>query len=584
MGADITHVLTHFLKQNQSRDAAFMRIKEAIDTFLIGYKATEGIKASLDNSYAKLNTLKSQCVEALNGSLPSLHDPFTQQNIHDVIHFLAALNFTDHVADVTLKEKIKHTLQQQHIESLLTLSAESDALPKEVKGHILVLDKNPNTRSSLATRLQGEGHTVYFSDSSESTLTLLYDDVLPIDIIMIDNLSFAAFSQELKDYCASDRTHIFVMLLCAGDDSDLITKAFNEGVDDYVVKPINTVLLKARVHSALNRMILHRYRQKKKQEYKEAMEELEHVINDLDDAFLLLDEENNIINYNTKVFDFFPHLQRDKADKNEEDNTTLALKNVNFLTLIQKNIKHHLYDTLIQKTAKTYIKDVEEKLSQNICDWEEKLATGHVLSYRFQTTMENHKIILIKDQSEANLGRHHLAYLAYYDSLTGTVNRQFFIQRLEHIMQDQNNRTPLAILVVDLDGFKEINDTHGHEMGDWILKQVAQRLKASIRQGDIVARFGGDEFTVLLKNIMNEEAIRAIADRMLEAICSDYVRGSITLTVGASMGIACTPSDSESPMDLINHADTAMYSVKQHGKRGLRFYKELVLPRNSVVH
>src|SRR5690606_35776917 len=144
-----------------------------------------------------------------------------------------------------------------------------------------------------------------------------------------------------------------------------------------------------------------------------------------------------------------------------------------------------------------------------------------ILSYRFQTTLENHKIILIKDQSEASLGRHHLAYLAYYDSLTGTVNRQFFIQRLEHIMKDQDNRTPLAVLVVDLDGFKEINDTHGHEMGDWILKQVAQRLKASIRQGDIVARFGGDEFTVLLKNIMNEEAIRAIADRMLEAICSD---------------------------------------------------------------
>ncbi len=589
MKDSVVYTLTQFLKLNHGREDSFTQIRTLAERFLIGYKATLGMKEGFDNSCKKLEEVKNQLLDGLNQAIPSLPDLLTQENTQDLLRQLEHLDLTNHIMESTYHDKIKHSQKQQQIENILSLSADSDALPLFLRGHILILDKNPNTRSSLSFRLENQGHAVYLAKESKEALAFLNQQI--IDIVIVDGLSMDELTEDVWMYCLQEDSKVLILVVGSGDDSKLIANAFDKGAEDFITKPVNNVLLKARIQSALDKLLLHRLRIRKIIEFKEAMQELAHLIDDLEDVFFLLDHDNTIISHNKRVFDLFPHLQREyntnanvEAVPSATETDVSVLSGQDFIQLLRTNFKHHVYERALQDNSEKYIKDIETKFNQSQNEWQERLANGHVLAYRLQTTPENNKILLIKEQTPTTLGRHHLAYLAYYDSLTGTVNRQFFIQRLEQMLNDAHHRIPVALIVIDLDGFKEVNDTHGHEMGDWVLQQVAQRLKTSVRQGDIVARFGGDEFTVLLKNLASEETIRTIAERMLESVCHPYVRGCATLTIGASMGIARYPFDTESPSFLINHADTAMYSVKQHGKNGLRFYHELVLPKNSIVH
>lgn len=298
-----------------------------------------------------------------------------------------------------------------------------------------------------------------------------------------------------------------------------------------------------------------------------------------DEGFLVLDPDHHIVFYNQRIFSLFPYLERHYYPVTDH-----SLKGVSFLSLIDENVKQHLYDSLWQKTAVSHKEHILHNLQQDTCEWEEKLASQNVLYYRSYQGYEGYKMIMIQEKTTAQLGTHNLAYMAYYDQLTHTMNRQFFLDRLDYMIQDQQTRMPLALLVIDLDGFKEVNDLYGHDMGDWLLKQVAQRLKKNVRQGDLVSRFGGDEFVILFKNIAHQDFIRALGERLLEAICEPYSRGDIKLTISGSMGIATYPSDCSSSHDLLKCADTAMYNIKQQGKKGIRFYSEIVVPKNNVMH
>jgi|GEM_PF-4573313 len=177
---------------------------------------------------------------------------------------------------------------------------------------------------------------------------------------------------------------------------------------------------------------------------------------------------------------------------------------------------------------------------------------------------------IARDSHDALL-QHHLAYLAYYDSLTHTVNRQFFVQHLEHLIA-QNVTKPFALMAIDLDGFKNVNDTYGHATGDWLLQQVAERLKNILRQGDLICRFGGDEFVILFKNITDRKIIEDIANRALGIIASPFHHDDASLIqVGASVGIAKFPKDGNTADELMQKADAAMYHIKQNGKMGYSF-------------
>lgn len=161
-----------------------------------------------------------------------------------------------------------------------------------------------------------------------------------------------------------------------------------------------------------------------------------------------------------------------------------------------------------------------------------------------------------------------LARVAYRDSLTGLPNRHLLLDRLERSMVfSQRNGKSLAVCFLDLDGFKPINDTYGHEAGDQVLQEVGRRLEACVRKNDTVSRLGGDEFVILLTEISPDTGHHEVLERMLSAIrqpialpCNAQVK------VSSSIGVTVYPKDDSLPSVLVEHADQAMYKAKRSGK------------------
>jgi diguanylate cyclase len=159
-----------------------------------------------------------------------------------------------------------------------------------------------------------------------------------------------------------------------------------------------------------------------------------------------------------------------------------------------------------------------------------------------------------------------LQIMAMHDSLTGLPNRALFQESLEHALSmAQRRQERLAVLFIDLDGFKEINDTHGHQSGDVVLKTIASRLLALVRKSDLVARFAGDEFMVLLNNV-NQKKVNIVAHKLISEISASIVIADRTLDVTASIGIAVYPESGTTAAEIMAKADTAMYHCKQQGK------------------
>ena len=165
-----------------------------------------------------------------------------------------------------------------------------------------------------------------------------------------------------------------------------------------------------------------------------------------------------------------------------------------------------------------------------------------------------------------------LRKLAYYDSVTGLPNRILFHDRLiQAIERARRYGLSLAVLFLDLDEFKRVNDTLGHVMGDRLLTEIGRRLHATLRASDTVSRLGGDEFTVLLPDVSAGDAA-GLARKIIDAVCSPLALGDESIEIGTSVGIAMFPQDAASPDELLHLADGAMYAVKANGRHGYRFH------------
>jgi diguanylate cyclase (GGDEF)-like protein/PAS domain S-box-containing protein len=185
-----------------------------------------------------------------------------------------------------------------------------------------------------------------------------------------------------------------------------------------------------------------------------------------------------------------------------------------------------------------------------------------------------HKVaILFKDITDRKEAQETVRRAGLHDPLTGLPNRAMLFEYAGHVLaQHRRASQSAAVLFIDLDRFKPINDTHGHGAGDIVLKDVAHRLGHSLRAGDMVARLGGDEFLILLQDIKNAGYAVEVTRHVIEKIYAPYHVGELTLSLSASVGISIFPQDGEDIDALISHADTAMYQAKQAGRNNFQFY------------
>ena len=177
------------------------------------------------------------------------------------------------------------------------------------------------------------------------------------------------------------------------------------------------------------------------------------------------------------------------------------------------------------------------------------------------------------DVTARRLAETRVQRLAYHDDLTGLPNRTAFMDHTaEAVARSRGLGSRFALLFLDLDGFKEINDSLGHDAGDDLLRKVSQRIRACLRQADRLARFGGDEFLVLIDPVRRRRDVEVVTRKILKAVATPLELDGLMATVSASIGIAMFPEDGDDPSRLLKNADAAMYQAKQGGRNALRFY------------
>ena len=179
---------------------------------------------------------------------------------------------------------------------------------------------------------------------------------------------------------------------------------------------------------------------------------------------------------------------------------------------------------------------------------------------------------MLRDVSEQKLAIKRIEQLAHYDELTHLPNRSLFYDRLgQAIMAAKRSHGSIALIYIDLDGFKKVNDTMGHHMGDLLLGKVAERLRLCVRESDTLARLGGDEFTILLNDTHAGENVELVAEKIIDSIAQPFDLEGQAAQIGASIGIARYPEDASTSGTLLIVADKAMYAAKAAGKNTYRF-------------
>lgn len=173
---------------------------------------------------------------------------------------------------------------------------------------------------------------------------------------------------------------------------------------------------------------------------------------------------------------------------------------------------------------------------------------------------------VVRDITARKRAEEHIRHLAHHDPLTGLPNRFLFADRLEAaITRAVRHKTRIALVFIDLNRFKPVNDVYGHAVGDKVLVGVANRLCACLRKTDTVARIGGDEFVAVLEEISGEKEVRGLAGKIVAAVSTPEAIDGVEHSLGASLGISLYPDDSSEPLELIDKADKAMYLAKRHG-------------------
>ncbi|MEH2235938.1 CHASE2 domain-containing protein [Nostoc sp.] len=313
------------------------------------------------------------------------------------------------------------------------------------------------------------------------------------------------------------------------------------------------------------------------EEWKRSKEFLHHVINTIPDPIFVKNEQHQwivlneaycrFIGYPNKVlieksdYDFFPKHEADVFRQQDE-----------LVFRTQQPQEHEEEFT----NADGHTHQIATKRSLHKDSAGNFFLVGVIRDITQHKLMEEHlkrtAAELFRSNNELKLKEDHLRYLAYHDPLTGLSNRKFFAEQLcESLHWAQHNNLLLGLLFIDLDGFKQVNDTLGHETGDRLLMTIAERLSNSLRASDIVSRLGGDEFTVILRAIPNVQIAAKVAEKILSSIIKPIVLDGYAIRVSASIGISVYPYNSQDSETLMKQADAAMYRAKHLGKNRYEF-------------
>ena len=429
----------------------------------------------------------------------------------------------------------------------------------------LVVDDEMLLRILVRESLELSGHEVCEAENGAQALEQFSEhrpDIVLMDIMMPGMDGFTTCAK-LRELAGGSRVPILIMT--GLDDTESIAKAYEHGATDFITKPLNPTILSHRV----------KYMFRSSQTL---------------DALLKSESRLGLAQRIAKIgnWEWRPDINRFTASSElcrligvrpQDFGGTLDT----FLHVVHAEDRERVDDALKRILTERKPCDIDHRVMlPNGADFTVQLQAEAVFDDQLKafTIIGTAQDITDRKQSEREIYR-----LAYFDSLTGLANRVLFKDRLTQALAHAGRyQSSLAVLFLDLDRFKVINDTLGHNVGDVLLQQVAERLSDSVRHSDSVsrsvdkaeshslARLGGDEFTVLLTNLRDVQDAGTVARRIVEAIAKPFVIEGREIFVSASVGIAVFPVDGESVDALLKNADSAMYHAKEKGRNNFQFY------------
>lgn len=461
-----------------------------------------------------------------------------------------------------LKNHVHHVLQQYQsgVRRSQEIVGEEGLSPREITKELLLVRKHYhaifNSIAEAVIEMDSNGQIVQANLASVKILRKEAHTIL---------------SSNLMDYISGPGIK---------DALDWISQINQSGSENFISSYENPLLVKNR-KILLNMVavkeneecfiigILQDISQQKKTEEKLArtLEGFNAVLDTIDYGILFMDKKLNARIVNQAYRDMF-QLPEDFTDS--------------FPTMreiFEYNRHRNIFDVPPDSYDQWINECIEDLHQDTIAPMELKLADGKVYQFQAITLPDNGRLLTFYDisslkRTEAKLEKalEKVSTLANHDPLTGLPNLRLARERLlSAISLSMRKGWQTAIMFIDLDGFKEVNDLHGHEFGDKVLKQVAERLVGGLRQNDTVARIGGDEFLVIQSEITNRSATTKVAEKIVLNISEPFVMEGIEICIGASIGISIYPEHGDDIKVLLKKADDAMYYSKRKGKNSYTF-------------
>ncbi len=408
------------------------------------------------------------------------------------------------------------------------------------EGTMLVVDDDGTSRVILSAVARQAGYRVVQATDGVEALQAFgqhHPDVVLLDVNMPRMDGFET-CQQIRRMAIGQ--HVPIIMVTGMDDLGSINHAYESGATDFVSKPIKAELLRHRVR------YVHRSSKTTKGLLR-AQTRHRAIVAAMPDAMLRMDATGRIIEF---------------------ENEWVAER----LGLSRLRLGRRVHDVLSEPQAQEFVQAIERALRTEALHHAEFRLSGPRQHWDYEARIAmsgpDEVFVIVRDITERKASEAAMQRLAYQDPLTGAANRQSFMEVLAREMDRATaTATTLAVLFLDLDGFKGVNDRHGHAVGDRVLRGAVERIRQAVRAVDLVARLGGDEFTVLLTDAHDLQQVQTVATRIIDAVGAPFAVDGFRLNISVSVGVALFPGGgANDPAGLLACADEAMYQAKQDGK------------------
>jgi len=435
--------------------------------------------------------------------------------------------------------------------------------------NILIVDDELNHLNSLKELIKREDYDVNLANNASEAIAII--DKEHIDVLLLDMNMPGMGGVEVMKHISRNNINTTVIVVSGESTFEAAENALKYGAYDYIRKPYSIDGLLNSLKNALKKRQLEHENQAMNQRLLKSEYLHRYIVNKSPDIVYMLDREGHFTFVNERMEKTLGYSKDDVLGKHyssivHEDDLALAEYTFNE-----------------RRTGKRASVNVELRLkckNKNVTvkSFDTRLLPITINSFGvYKSTEDDEKFVgtygIARDLSEKKESEKIIHFQAYHDTLTRLPNRTLLNDRLVlAISHAKRNNENLSVMFLDLDRFKNINDTLGHMMGDKLLQSVADRLKKCLRECDTLARIGGDEFTILLPEIHSKKDSEVIAQKIIDTLKHPFTLDNQQIYISTSIGIAHYPNDGETKESLLKHADIAMYAIKNKGKDGYQFY------------